>query len=279
MKFSNKLNLPESFIKYVASQENHELKPHRYSATELLNPTRMILLTRRHYNELEKDISDYIPALFGTAVHSVLEQFADLDKTEVQVETEFGDDVITGRIDYLDLKNNLIVDYKTTTCGKISREDFEDWRTQGLIYAYLVYKHFGVVIRHLKFIALLKDWSVLRPTPASPVYIYEYTVQDSDYDYIGRFIKGKLEEINYYLTLGSLPECTDEEKWNTGSKYAYYKRGYDKRAKAVFDTREEAEDYKAQMDEGLIVERPGECRRCKYYCDVCKFCNKGGNIE
>lgn len=273
MRYTNKLNLPEAIIKFVNSDE-HEIKPHRYSVTELLNPTRMILLYRKYYNEIVRDVSDSVPALLGTAVHGIFEKYSDPEKSEVEVEATIGEDTLAGRIDYLDLDSKTITDYKTTSCAKVVREDFSDWKMQGLMYAYLVYKTKGVIIRKLRFIALLKDWSKLRPNPTSPVYVWEYNVQDSDYDFVIKYIKDKLFEINYAIQSGVIPECTDEEKWYSGTKYAYYKRGSDKRAKAVFDKREEAEEMKMNADEGLIVTRPGECRRCMYYCDVCKFCDK-----
>ncbi len=280
MVITNKQNLPESFIKF-ASDSNHEYTEHRYSVTELLLPTREILLNRKYAHEIESDVADTIPALFGTAVHSILEQCAPVLESgieaEASVEATFGKDTVAGRIDLLNIRDAAIEDYKTCSVSKVMKQDFEDWRLQGLMYAYLAFKQKGIVIRHLKFYALMKDWSKIKSAtssnyPASAIYIWKYDIQDSDYDYAEKYIRDKLSEINS----GVLPECSDEDRWYTGTKYAVYKNVGDKRAAYVADTEEDAHNYITNKCDGAgeIEVRKGEYLKCMYYCNCCKFCKK-----
>lgn len=286
MIITNKQNLPEAFLKY-ATEGNREYKEHRYSVTELLLPVREILLNRKHAHEIESDVSDTIPALFGTAVHNILEQYAPILETDVKaeesVEAVFGDDIVAGRIDLLNLASESIEDYKTCSVSKVMKQDFEDWRLQGLAYALLVFKQKGIIIRHLKFYALMKDWSKIKSAtasnyPASAVYIWKYDIQDSDYDYIEEYLKAKLRWINECIEIDDLPECTNEEKWYTGTKYAVYKNVGDKKAAIVCDTEEEAHGFITNKcgGSGEIEVRKGEYLKCKYYCNCCKFCEKRG---
>lgn len=280
MKVTNKLGLPEPFVMY-ASKDEHEYKENRYSVTELLLPTREIKLNRKYAQEIEIDVADMIPALFGTAVHRVLEDNTPILtglNTEMSIEMQFGEDTVAGRIDLFDSNELEITDYKTCSVSKVMKEDFEDFRKQGLMYALGIFKKYGIISKRLKFPCLMKDWSKIKSLtssnyPASAIYIWKYEISDSDYDYIEGYIKDKLNDINRE----ELPECTDEERWYTGTKYAVYKNVGDKRAAIVCDTEEEAHGYITNKcgGAGEIEVRKGEYLKCKYYCNCCKFCEKG----
>lgn len=285
MKVTNKLGLPEPFVNY-ANRDGHEPKENRYSVTELLNPIRQIVMTRRHYDDIEEDVSDSIPALLGTAVHSILEANTPLEAdmyTEEPIESTFDGITLSGRIDLLDLKNLRIVDYKTCSTSKVMKEDFEDWRMQGLMYANLIFKEKGIIVKSLRFYAIMKDWSKIKAAtgtnyPQSAVYVWDYAISDSDYDYVDAWVRARLHLIDIMAKSGNLPECTPEERWNTGDKWAVYKKESDKRAVCVCD--KEEDDY-AAIDEkcggtGIVQHRPGEDLKCKYYCPCAKFCKKGG---
>ena len=281
MKITNKLGLPESFVVY-ANKDNREYKERRYSVTELLLPTREIKLNRKYAQEIEIDVADTIPALFGTAVHKVLEDNTPILtglNTEMSIEMQFGEDTIAGRIDLFDSNELEITDYKTCSVSKVMKEDFEDFRKQGLMYALGIFKKYGIISKRLKFPCLMKDWSKIKSLtssnyPASAIYIWKYEISDSDYDYIEGYIKDKLNDINRE----EMPVCTDEERWYTGTKYAVYKNAGDKRAAIVCDTEEEAHGYITNKCEGAgqIEVRKGEYLKCKYYCNCSKFCGKGG---
>ena len=290
MKITNKLNLPLPFVKFVTDGER-EYQEHRYSVTELLLPTREILLNRKYAHEIEYDVSDSVPALFGTAVHKVLEDNAPVlesgIESEAEVECKFGDYTLSGRIDLLNIPELTIEDYKTCSVSKVMKKDFDDWKMQGMMYAYLVFKQKGIIIRKLKFYALMKDWSKIKQAnqseyPASAIYTWEYNISDSDYDYAETWIKGKLNDLYFAESLSDdmLPNCTDEERWYTGTKYAVYKNVGDKKAAKVFDNEDDAHAFITEScgGAGEIQVRKGEYLKCKYYCACCKFCKKGEQV-
>lgn len=270
MKITNKLNLPGIFEKIVS---NNSPKEHRYSITELLNPTKEIKLTRKYWNEIELDVSDCVNMLFGSAVHKVFEENSPYEESEVKYEVQFGEDTVVGVADVV--KDDEITDYKTATTSK---KDYKDYEDQILAYSLLRLKKTGYITRKGKAIVLFKDWSKIKAAtggnyPQSPIYIHKFDINDSDYDYIEKKITNKLKELNEK----EIPECTDEERWYTGTKYAVYKNVSDKRACYVADTEEDAHNYiKDKLGAAEIQVRKGEYLKCKYYCNCSKFCMKGG---
>lgn len=269
MKYTNKLNLPFKL------REDKDPVPHRYSVTELLSPSREIMLKRKYWNEIEIDMNDLVAALFGAAVHKMFEENTPEDKAEVKLEVDFGKDTIVGIMDYVD--GDTIEDYKTATTSKVSKKDFGDYQDQVLAYALLRFIKYKVITRHGKIKILMKDWSKVKASksteyPQSPVFIYEFNIDDSDYDYIREKLIKKLSVIN-----GSeLPECTDEEKWYTGTTYAVYRKAGDKRAAYTTDSEEDAHNYITNKLEGAgeIEVRKGQYLKCDLYCSVSKFCRR-----
>lgn len=269
---TNKYNLPKAIVNLVKEKEYID---NRYSITELLAPTREILLSRLHCKEIEFDVSDTITALFGSAVHKLLEE-ADSENAEVKMEYTLDDETtIVGIADKI--TEDAIEDYKTCSVSKIQKSDFNDWRDQGLAYAWLRFKLTGEIKRKLRFHALMKDWSKIKSAnstnyPTYPLYTWEYDISDSDYDYIEAKIKAKLKDIKENKN----PECTNEEKWYTGTKYAVYKNVSDKKATYIADTEEDAHNYiRNKLGAAEIKVRKGENLKCKFYCRVSKWCYGG----
>lgn len=285
MKITNKMGLPVTFVKVAEKgDEGHIPEPHKYSVTELIMPLRALLLRRQYYDAIERDVADCIPTLFGTAVHQVMQDNnplkGDLYRCEEKIETEIGEDTLSGQIDLLDLWGMNIEDYKTCSVSKVMKEEFDDWYKQGMAYAWLVWRQRGIILKNLRFYALMKDWSKIKSTtsanyPQSAIFVWQHKIEDSDYDFIEKWIRDRLRLINEALSSGSLPECTAGERWSSGDKWAVYKKAGDKRAAIVCDTEQEAQDYVAEKG-GSIEFRKGEDIRCKYYCDSSRFCEKGG---
>lgn len=76
---------------------------------------------------MEDDAADRIWAVFGTAVHSLLESEGENDFTEIEMKYKINGIMITGRIDNYNLAEGLVCDYKTSSVYKIKSQDFEDW--------------------------------------------------------------------------------------------------------------------------------------------------------
>jgi hypothetical protein len=277
MIITNKQNLPAGFVKAVSTEKHNA--PGSLSATTLIQGVKQIILTDRHWDVLVDDVSDRIWAIFGSAVHSLMESEGENDFVEQEMSYKVGDITITGRIDSYDMKHGLIDDYKTASVNKVKFRNFNDWYLQGMIYAWLLTKN-KFPVNKCRFIALLKDHSktdMLRDSqyPKAPVYVYKFPVTLQALFKIGLFIKGKVEEYQRCTALDddAIPPCTPEERWDSPPKYAVMKNGV-KRAVRLFDIQEEADQLAASKGNGHYVDvRKGESRRCRSYCLCRRFCN------
>lgn len=147
MPVTNKLGLPEPFVQ--AATKDYTYKPKRYSVTTLLNSEREIMLKRRHNDELTIDVSDMIWAIFGTAVHGVLENSNKAEHllTEqylsIPITLNDGDIyTLSGVCDLFNTKEGEVIDYKVTSTFKALKKDYEDYRMQGLMYCYMIRKQY-----------------------------------------------------------------------------------------------------------------------------------------
>lgn len=270
MQITNKLGLPSALVNLA--NDNYEPKAKRYSVTTLLKPTRQIILERRHWDEIEEDVSDMVWMILGSAVHKILESHDKTGYAEISMEQEIINGyVLSGKIDLYNEVDYSIEDYKTCSVWKIINQDFDDWKKQGLMYAYLYGYLYGKYVDKLRFHAILKDWTANEKRkrgseyPEHSIWTWEHKVTTDDLIEIERFIRSKFEE----LIRDDLPLCTDAERWNAGKKYAVMKKGRTV-ALRVLDTMEEAESYPGG---DYIEERPGEDKRCRDYCNVNKFCS------
>lgn len=280
MIITNKYNLPEAFVKAI--QNSRHNADGCLSATTLLKGTKEIILENRHFDEITVDASEEVWSVFGTATHSVLEHQEDEAFKEESFSVDVLDYKVTGKVDRYDMKHETIEDWKTASVWKVIFHDFEDWKRQGLIYTWLL-RQSGLNVRHIRFIALLKDHSKSEAKkkadyPQAPVYVYEFDPTEEDMTEIEAYIKGKVFEVskNADLEDDSIPECTPEQRWATPAKWAVMKEGR-KTAVKVCDSEEEAkafiEDLEKEEDKHFIEERKGQDKKCSDYCACCEFCS------
>ena len=277
MIVSNVLNLPAAFV-HAVSTERHNA-PHCYSATTLNKGAKEIVLTDRHYDEITVDASEQIWAVWGTAVHALLESEKDDNFHEERFKVAVGNSYVTGQVDSYDMERGIINDWKTASVWKVQFADFADWRAQGLTYAWLLTKS-GLEVKKCRFVALLKDHSKTKAKhdasyPQSPVFVYEFDVTAEDLAETEARIIAKVTEIENAYKLGDddIEPCTLEERWADGEKYAVMKNGR-KTAVKLFDNQQDAEAYAGELGNSHYVEhRPAVSRKCEDYCSCCDFCN------
>ncbi len=279
MTITNRLNLPDALVKACGTEQHN--RPNTISATTLLKGAKEIILTRRHWDELTDDVSDRIWAIFGTAVHSLLEHETPDTFTEEYLSHEVNGMKVTGRIDCYDMQHGIVHDYKTASVWKVMHRDFDDWKKQGLIYTWLL-RNNGFPVERVRFTAMLKDHSKSKAKfdadyPKSPVYVYEFTPSTADMVSVEAFIYDKIATIKYNESLpdDEITECTAAERWATDDKFAIMK-GTNKKASKVCDSLEQAELYveaNADKDKLKIVKRDAASKKCMEYCSVCEFCN------
>ena len=277
MKITNRLSLPYGLVKAV-NTERHNAE-NCISATTLLQGIKHIVLTERHWDELEDDVSDRIWAIWGQAVHSLLEHEGKHDFTELEMSHKVGGITVTGRIDNYDMQSGIVHDYKTASVWKAIYKDFAEWETQGMIYAWLLKKN-GLEVKKCRFIALLKDHSKTdalrnRQYPSQPVYVHEFPVTLAGLMKIDGFIKNRLREYERCRELkdDEIPPCTPIERWDKQTTYAVMKPGR-KSAVKLFDTVQEANARATELGSAYFVEnRRGESTKCRHYCLCCRFCD------
>jgi hypothetical protein len=290
MKVTNVNQLPEQLVNVV--QSNYKPTPHQYSCTTILKPTRQIILERKYTDILEQDVSDMCWLIFGIAVHSIIEnaqEGAEQFKEEYLKEDlgKFNKELegykLSGRSDLIDLGKKKIVDWKTCSVWKVLFGDFEDWRKETLIYAWLV-RQLGFEIEEAEIVAFIKDHKkseakIKKDYPPFPIYTVKFTFTEDDYKEIEEFIINKFLEIKKYEEANDfdLPLCTPEERYNTGDKWAIKKKG-NKVATKVHDNLESARNHLINLEIKYpntyeIEERKGLDKKClDGYCSCCKFC-------
>lgn len=271
MKITNNKNLPAPMV--AAAMQQREIKPYTYSVTTLLKSTREILLTRRHNDEIEQDVSTMAWALFGTATHAVLEDAAQ-GNAEVQLKWQTGKYTVTGITDYID--GDTVVDYKTTSVWKFKHGDFDDWREQLATYAFML-NQAGHKITKGRIIAILRDHrkgeARLEKDYPEPIETLEFDL--TDLTETEKRVRMKLASLNACEDLPDdmLPFCTDSERWARGGGWAV-KKNTAKKALRVLPTKECAEQWLSENKGDYIEYRPPFSAKCHEYCACKDFCNQ-----
>ena len=277
MKVTNKLNLPEAFVKATSTDRHNAAGC--FSATTLNKGAKEIILTDRHWDEIEVDASDNTWATFGTAVHAIMEKQPDNNFHEESFNVPVSKSFVTGQVDSYDMENKTIYDWKTASVWKVQFKDFTEWKNQGLTYAYLMTQS-GLEVKRCKFVALLKDHSKSKARtdssyPQSPVFIYEFEVTPEDLAETEARIKAKVSEIENAYLLGDddIEPCTADERWADGEKWAVMKNGR-KTAIKLFDTEADADAMAGELGNAHYVEhRPAISRKCLDYCNCKEYCS------
>jgi len=278
MIITNKLNLPQAFVEIA--KRDYIYEPNEYRVTSLLKGVRETILERRYNDKIERDVSDMIWLLFGTAVHRVLEHHEEGENEikESRIKIPIGNYLLSGQFDLYNAETKTVTDYKTCSVWKVINADYKDWRQQLLIYAYMI-RSIGFPIKKGEIVAIMKDHSKTQAKrkgdyPEFPVKKLTFKFNEQDFIDIEKWLHNKFAEIAEAEKLADdeLPICTPEERYNQGDKYAVMKKGK-KTALRVLDTMEEAQEW-MRLNKGDYIEfRPGEDKKCKEYCSVCEFCS------
>jgi len=290
MKLTNKFNLPETFVN-VIKRPQYSKGSSEISVTEILSPPQLVLLRRQHQEDIEQDAADMVWSLFGSAVHNILEHGKDDNHiVEQRLFTTFEGWSISGAIDLQKIIDGkiLIADYKVTSAWAVQQEK-QEWINQLNLYAWLVERtqatEIGArtsdgLVSGLQIIGIVRDWSrreaALKDTyPQAPIVTLDIPLWS--YEDREAFVKQRLtlhNEANFAAVSGDMPECTSEEMWEKKTTYAVMKEG-GKRAKKVFEIKEEAAAFAGQQKESHYVEtREGGRTRCESFCQAAPFCKQ-----
>tara|TARA_R100001510_G_C7653810_1_gene212260 strand:+ start:2342 stop:3208 length:867 start_codon:yes stop_codon:yes gene_type:complete len=284
MKITNNHNLPQSFVDF-ARNDKYSKGHADISVTTLIDSPRVRVMRDHYHSERVVDVVDNIWALFGTAVHHVLESTEPSDDVviEERLFTKINSWVLSGAVDHQVIKGQTveITDYKVTSVWSVIHGKI-DWERQLNVYAYLVQKNKGKKVKKLSICAVLRDWNRRdaqnKPNyPQSPIVIVDIPMWDEmkRIRYIHDRINQHQNAQVLYDMEGSFTLCSDEERWKRDDAWAVKKKGL-KRAMRVFDNEDEAKKFSEAQDVSTEIEhRIGEYVRCNGdYCGVAEFCSQ-----
>jgi hypothetical protein len=282
MKITNKYGLPQPFVNVVERPTYTKGKAHM-SVTELLSSPRIVQLKAKYADQIEVDVIDMIWSIFGSAVHSVLEQGKDENNiVEQRLHADMDGWHISGAIDLQVVTDQVleINDYKTVSVWSVMN-DKPEWEQQLNIYAWLVETVKKAPISKIKIVAILKDWKEMEATtrqnyPAKQVVTIDIPIWSMEQR--EAFIKERIHLHSEALfatdTNEALPACTPAECWEKPTSYAVKKDG-GVRAKSVHANLSDAEAALEDAGRGYILEiREGERTRCARYCQVSQWCEQ-----
>lgn len=292
MIVDNKFGYPNAIVEAaqdILSKEHNE--DGCVSATTLLRGAKETILTHRHFNEIHVDVDSVMDSMRGTAFHEFLSHYDQKNFTETKFSYDVEGMTVTGTLDVYNEELRLIQDYKNCKVWKVVMHDFDEWKKQGLIYAWLLSKN-GHKANKLSFYAFFEDWSPSQAKadnnyPQCKMYVYSDSISENDIKGIEAFVHTKVKYLNDCNKLDDddIPECSESERWKTETVYAVYKNQNKTATKlfhsSSFNSEKEAYDaaeiFAGSLDDAKtttrIEERLGESKKCERYC-VCKeFCS------
>lgn len=276
MQITNKYNLPEALVRAVRFDDYKRLGD--YSVSEIVNPPQITILKRRYEDQIEDDAMNRLWMLLGKAVHVILERGASPDDlTEERLTYKTPNGVVSGIPD-LYLEGGTLIDYKVTSAWSIIFGGRREWEEQLNCYAVL-YRQAGFEVNTLKIVAILRDWTPRQAEmstdypdiPVKSLILEPWAKAKAEV-----FIEDRMRVLreNEGLPDDMLDACTPEEQWRRGKCWAVMEPGA-KRARRLFETKEEAEEYLKGREYLVgfeIINRPGKAIRCSDYCPVREFC-------
>ncbi|MEM4725011.1 MAG: hypothetical protein QXP01_08375 [Candidatus Hadarchaeum sp.] len=285
MKLTNKFNLPAEVVQAVTAS--------RYtpggdiSVTSLLLPPRIRVLRKRHWNEIEEDVSDRLWSLYGQIVHGLLERTDDWQAFhEERMAVQVNGWTLTGQADLYKRKadgQHVLRDYKFVSVSSYAAGVRHEWVAQVNIYSWIWRKN-GFPVDLAQLVLLFRDWrkrEFERSQNSYPPPVQIVDVPLWDEDFTCQFVRTLINQhkIAEKLSDSELPLCTPEDRWERGKGWAVMREGR-KKAIRLCPTEDEALQAAAKLGaDHYVVERPGEQVRCLYFCNVKPFCDFGANLE
>lgn len=292
---TNKFFLPDAFVRAVKNEKYSSRG--NISITSLIDSPRVRLLKKHH--TYEEDVSSTVWALFGTAVHAIIErssEFHDDVENEMQLSMMIDDWEVTGTCDMYEKSTCTITDWKVTSVWKVIKglSDDDGWVKQTNCYAAMI-RAKGLDVKSIKVIAILKDWKAREAMynadyPQQPVVTLHVPVYSHQgmIDYMTKRVKLHKEAEQLFYNSSSdgtvsedkLPVCTPQERWSTGQIWKMVTSQKKRSIKNfTIENKHDEEDAIAFHTSNLkkypdltIKKEMSQDRRCAEYCPVNSHC-------
>jgi hypothetical protein len=277
VKITNHYNLPEAVVKAIRN-DPYDAGDSHYTVTQIVQPPRITLLMKRHWDKVEEDAIDRLWALLGQTVHEILSRAAtDNALQEERIFIEVLGRKISGAPD-LYHGDGLLQDFKVTSAWTaVYGSRLDEWTAQLNLYAHLL-RRAGFPVRALEVVCLYRDWSATQAEksvdyPQQPMEIISIPVWREEFT--AGFLEGRVEQLiaSEDLPDDALPECTPKEMWEKPTTYAVMRTGR-KSALRIFEAEDEALRMVVEGTGTHVEVRPGARVRCERYCPVSRWCSQ-----
>jgi hypothetical protein len=287
MKVSNKLGLPDPFVRAV-SQKTYDNQGSWRSVTELIGPAKISHLRRLHADDIEVDASELVYTIQGETAHALLERAAKSMReenwmSELRIHHEVMGKSISGAFDLYNPRKGELIDFKVSTAWKAKNEIPEEWTNQTNLLAHLIRQKMlnssgkPHKVESIKILLIMRDHSKLEAKrdetyPQQPVKYIDIPVWSDDKcrEYLSNRVVLHLKAEQQQAL------CSPEERWAKPTIWAIKKIGSSKAIPGgLYADIEKAQDALAKLGKGYLLEhRPGENVRCENYCNVSKWCEQ-----
>lgn len=283
MRLTNRLNLPDALVRAVAAvSDEYDRGDAEFTVTELIAPPRIPALKLLHDDEIVVDVADLVYAAEGTAFHTLMERSERMGMAEKRMYLEFEGTRISGKFDLLHLNDvGLLQDWKRTSVYAVTKGAKWEWTAQLNLLDFILSGN-GLHVTDLEIVPVFRDWLKSRarrdkeyPQTQSirlPVERWPAAQKES-------FLRERIA-LHRGARAGTLPMCTDEERWTKGAEFAVKKTGAKnamrggvfKQAAHGAEAQDLANALAATTPGAYVEARPGERTRCLDWCPVATWC-------
>lgn len=311
MPYSNEGNIPLSVAVMLAT-DNYDHSDQAISATQLLKPTRQLILDHRIPQENKvADLMGLAASRYGTAIHDAIERAwmdpskaltelgykqSTIDKIRInptKEEVEAGNVIpvymeqrweretlggyfVSGKADFV--FQGQLEDFKTTTTYSYM-DPQKDWAYagQGSIYRWI--KPDIITSNTINITQMFLDWSAGKAKQGGlypPQRIISRSIPLWSLGQTDQFIKGKIKELTSLIDEDEdkLPLCTDADLWRKPTVWKYYKNPEKRqRSSGNYDTAEEARQRVLEEGTGIVEEFKGKAVACRF-CSAISICSQ-----
>lgn len=288
MQITNKEGLPQAWVAAARAEAKRYDRFGWMSVSDLINPPRIVQLTRRHPDELVLDASEIRDRILGTGLHHVLESAPDFNAIkECRIVVHVHGKDISMKADRIELikpREWRIRDYKSHKAMAVILGSKPTETMQVNFYRIGYEALFGISITEGVLEVLIKDWikeNALRdPTyPQTPVV--EMPVELWPQAEAANALRDRVELHAKCESLEdkALPLCSPAERWTRPPLWAVVNA----EGKCLKNFGNEAEAHERMMalkkGGGRVEFRPGREVRCEDWCPVAHLCDYGRGIQ